>query len=143
MRLIRGKKDDRWAQWMKNQGKETTTCPTCRKVHEVGKHECFSTQLAQRWRATPPGVKQSVVVTHTPSSVKLKQMALIDEEKLMEEFERIQGLVAEVEKRRAAAAPNVATSNMEVEFVEPPSTSSSNPLIVAGMPLSTGGQSNF
>ena len=123
-RLINVRKNEVWAQAMREKGIQVLKCDVCSRLH-TGQHQCLQTQ----WRmgnGRTDQMPRNIVLTQSSQGVRLRATPAMDEEHILKEYERLKALKEEVETRRKLVEPRT----MEAEQT----TDASMAMVVATPP---------
>ena len=104
-RLINLRKNEVWASAMRQKGVDVLKCDVCGRLH-TGEHRCIQTPWRTEGLRNSP-ITKNIILTQSPQGVRLRAGAIIDEEQVMKEYERLRLLKEEVEARRRLVQPNV------------------------------------
>jgi hypothetical protein len=130
--IITRRKNEIWAENMRGQGIQVLKCPSCHRLH-TGDHHC----LVTRW--TDPSPNRSsparhVVISQTPQGIQLRTTAIIDDQKILQEYERVKALKEEAETRMRLSAPlepaPILSDDVEMATSTPATTPDTIPPLV-------------
>jgi hypothetical protein len=107
-RLINHRKNQVWAKAMRTRGIDVIECNVCHRLH-TGQHQCLRTSWTTDNTRNSP-ITKSIIVTQSPQGVHLRSTAVIDEEKVYEEYKRLKTQVERLEANKRLATPNTPTT---------------------------------
>jgi hypothetical protein len=110
--LINARKNEVWAKGLAARGIKVLTCEVCSRLYtEDREHRCLQT----RWRTDSniSGVSRNIILTQSPSGVRMRTASIVDEAKVFAEYERLKAMKEAIEAKEKLVRPNVPTDQQQ------------------------------